>query len=87
MFTFHWSEVLVVVVSGLILFFGLALLILRRRNEILQMFLTPEDPDIEEEFIRLHSPIKAKTSYDDAETSEPESEEESGKDAVHGGTP
>ena len=53
MFTFHWSELLVLVVCGLILFFGLALLMLRRRNERLQDFLTPDEPDIEEEFFRV----------------------------------
>jgi len=56
MFTFHWSELLVVVVCGLILFLGLAILMLRRRNEILQQFLTPDEPHLEEEFFRVHSP-------------------------------
>ena len=53
MFTFHWSELLVVVVCSLILFFGLALLMLRRRNEVLQDFLTPDEPNLEEEFFRV----------------------------------
>ena len=53
MSTFHWSELLVVFIGGLILFFGLALLMLRRRNEVLQQFLTPEDPHLEEDFFRV----------------------------------
>ena len=53
MFTFHWSELLVVVLCGLILLLGLALVMLRRRNEILQVFLTPEDSNIEEDFFRV----------------------------------
>ena len=56
MFTFHWSELLVVVLGGIVLFIGLALLMLRRRNEVLQLFLTPEEPDLEEEFFRVHAP-------------------------------
>ena len=51
--TFHWIELLVVIVGGLALFFGLALLMLRRRSEVLQGFLTPEEPNIEEEFFRV----------------------------------
>ena len=53
MFTFHWSELLVVVISGLILLLGLALVMLRRRNEIMQVFLTPDDSHIEEDFFRI----------------------------------
>ena len=53
MFTFHWSELLVVIIGGLLLFLGLALVMLRRRNEVLQRFLTPEDPNLEEEFFRV----------------------------------
>jgi hypothetical protein len=53
MFTFSWHELLVVIIGGLILFLGLALVMLRRRNEILQVFLTPEDPNIEENFFRV----------------------------------
>ena len=55
-FTFHWSELLIVVLGGLALLVGLAFLMLRRRNEVLQKFLTPEEPDLEEEFFRIHYP-------------------------------
>ena len=51
--TFHWIELLVVVVGGLLLFIGLALLMLRRRSEVLQAFLTPYESNIEEEFFRV----------------------------------
>ena len=50
MFIFHWSELLIVVIGGLILLLGLALVMLRRRNEVLQIFLTPDDSNIEEDF-------------------------------------
>ena len=53
MFTFHWSELLVIVIGGLILLLGLALVMLRRRNEIMQEFLTPDDSHIEEDFFRV----------------------------------
>jgi len=56
MFTFHWSELLVIVLGGLALFFGLALLMLRRRNEILQDFLTPEEPNLEVDFFGAREP-------------------------------
>ena len=55
MFKFHWSELLVVAVCSIVLFLGLALLMLRRRNEILQQFLTPDEPNIEEEFFRVRT--------------------------------
>ena len=44
---------MVIVIGSLLLFGGLALLMLRRRNEVLQNFLTPEEPDIEEDFFRV----------------------------------
>ena len=53
MFTFHWSELLVIILGGLVLLFGLAFLMLRRRNEVLEVFLTPEEPDLEQEFFRV----------------------------------
>lgn len=70
--TFHWSELLVIVVGGLALLFGLALLILRRRNEVLQEFLTPEQPDIEDEFFR----VREKTPEEQPEEEEPVTETE-----------
>ena len=75
MFTFHWSELLVVVIGGLILFFGLALLMLRRRNEILEKFLTPEEPDLEENFFRVHKPSQEESSTEEMTAEETEEEE------------
>ena len=69
--SFHWSELLVVVIGGLILFFGLALLMLRRRNEVLQQFLTPEDPHLEEDFFRVRQSPE-ETLPEDVETAEEE---------------
>ena len=77
MFTFHWSELLVVVLGGLVLFFGLALVMLRRRNEILKKWLTPEDPDLEEEFFRVRqvSPEETPPEEETAEEGANETEE------------
>jgi hypothetical protein len=72
MFTFHWSELLVIVLGGLVLFLGLALVMLRRRNEILQDFLTPDEPDLEEEFFRVRTPKQTEppTEEDTADSEE-----------------
>ena len=60
MFTFHWTELLVIVFGGLILFFGLALLMLHRRNEILEDLLTPEEPNLEIDFFGARAPKQKK---------------------------
>jgi len=73
MFTFHWIELLVVIICGLALFLGLAFLMLRRRNEILQTFLTPEEPNLEEEFFRVRPPKPQEPEPE--ETAEPETSE------------
>lgn len=52
MLTFQPIELLIVLFAGLALVSGLSFLILRRRDEILQNFLTPEEPDIEQEFFK-----------------------------------
>ena len=84
MFTFHWSELLVVVLGGLALFFTLALLMLRRRNEMLQNFLTPETPDIEQEFFRVPKSAQKEAPHEDvAVESEMNGTDE---EAVHWGT-
>jgi hypothetical protein len=51
-FTFQPIELLIVLFAGLALVSGLSFLILRRRDEILQDFLTPEEPEIEQEFFK-----------------------------------
>jgi hypothetical protein len=51
-FTFQPLELLIVFVACLALIFGLSFLILRRRDEIIQDFLTPEEPNIEQEFFK-----------------------------------
>ena len=85
MFTFHWSELLVVGVCSVVLFLGLALLMLRRRNEILEKFLTPEEPTLEEEFFRVRTPIQEEVHEDDDESETSESAEESQEESVHWG--
>ena len=63
---------MVVVICGLILLLGLAFLMLRRRNEIMQVFLTPDDSHIEEDFFRVREVKQEKPPTDegspDAET-------------------
>jgi hypothetical protein len=54
-FTFQPIELLIVLLASLALVSGLAFLILRRRDEILRDFLTPEEPDIEQEFFKRKS--------------------------------
>lgn len=72
MFTFHWSELVVIVIGGLVLLFGLALLMLRRRNEMLQTFLTPESPDIEQEFFRVPASEQEQTPQEEPIVAEQE---------------
>ena len=76
MFTFHWSELLVVVIGGLVLFIGLAFLVLRRRNEILIDFLTPEEPNLEEEFFRVRKIQPSETLPEEETESETDGESE-----------
>ena len=80
MFTFHWTELLVIVFGGLILFFGLALLMLHRRNEILEDLLTPEEPNLEIDFFGARAPKQKKKedvpSEEDTASPEPSGTEE-----------
>ena len=86
--TFHWSELLFIVLGGLLLFFGLALLMLRRRNEMLQNFLTPEEPNLEQEFFRVRGQKQEEEAPPEDVATEPEvsETEEADKDAVQWGT-
>lgn len=72
MFTFHWMELLVILFVGLVLLLGLALLMLRRRNEMLQTFLTPETPSIEQEFFRVRDESAEKQTPEEEDVAEPE---------------
>ena len=74
MFTFHWSEFLVIVFGGFLLLIGLAFLMLRRRNEVLQEFLTPDEPDLEEEFFRVRQVKPDEVEENIEETNESETE-------------
>jgi len=64
---------------------------LRRRNEILQNFLTPEEPNLEEEFFRVHSPPKSDEppgeSTGESETSETVAAKTSDEGTARWGTP
>jgi len=84
MFTFHWGELLVVVIGGLILLLGLALLVLRRRNEVLQDFLTPEEPNLEEEFFRVRQ-VQRDEVPSEEDVAEAETVEEADKNTVRWG--
>ena len=65
-----------VVLGGLMLFLGLTFLMLRRRNEMLQTFLTPEEKNLEEEFFRIHMPQQDATPPKDAAIESEKSETE-----------
>ena len=84
--TFHWIELLVIVAGGLALFLGLALLMLRRRNEVLQNFLTPEDPNIEEEFFRVREKPQEALPEEEVEMEPSEVENVPNEDEVQWGT-
>ena len=58
MFTFQFLDFLIVIAGGLILLTGLTFLALKRRNEILRDFLTPEEPEIEQEFFKRREKSK-----------------------------
>jgi hypothetical protein len=90
MFTFHWSELLVVVVFGLVLLLGLALLMLRRLKELLEKFLTPEDPDIDlyEAFFKPRPPKPVEDSSEETDSTESsEAEKAPGEETARWGTP
>ena len=82
LFTFQFLDLLIIVAGGLILLAGLTFLALKRRNEILREFLTPEELDIEKEFFKYREKPKAdKVSTGEQPTvakSEDIAEEESG---------
>ena len=61
MFTLQFLDLLIIVAAGLVLLAGLTFLALKRRNEILQEFLTPEEPDIEKEFFKHREKSKGGT--------------------------
>ena len=86
MFTFHWSELLVIVIGGLILLLGLALLVLRRRNEVLQEFLTPEESHLEEEFFRVKEIPREEIPLEE-EVPEAETDVVTEQNTVRWGTP
>ncbi len=61
MFSWAFLQFLIVLLVSLVLFCGMALLALRRRNEILQEFLTPDNPNIEQEFFKKRPPKEEPT--------------------------
>ena len=71
MFSFQTLELLIIVAAGLLLFGGLVLLALRRRNEILQDFLTPHEQDIEQEFFKKRPVREAPPKEEKVEEIEP----------------
>ena len=84
MFLFQYLDILIVFVGGLILLAGLAFLVLRRRNEILREFLTPEEPNIEQEFFKRRE--KSKTDEEVPEEQPVETESEGTIDEAGWGT-
>lgn len=83
MLTFQPIDLLLVAIAGLVLIAGLTFLALRRRNEILQDFLTPEEPNIEEEFFKKR--VVAEKAPEEERPVEPEQKDSD--DGVSWGTP
>lgn len=52
MFTFQPVDLLVLLVAAVVILVGLSYLALRRRNELLQDFLTPDDKGLEVTFFK-----------------------------------
>lgn len=77
MFTFQPIDLLLVLVAGLLLVAGLSLLSLRRRNEILQDFLTPDETGIDVEFLKRKEPVVEQPVEEAEESNETEAEIES----------
>lgn len=48
--------------AGVVLFGGLLSLMRARRDELLQDYLTPEEPELEREFFHLPAPAKEEAS-------------------------
>ena len=74
MFTSPFLDFLIFFAAGLILLAGLTWLALRRRNEILQDYLTPEEPEIEQEFFKRREKPKVEKEHTEEEAAEGESE-------------
>lgn len=72
MSTIHPIEIWIVFGFAVLLLFGICFFAIRRRNEILQEFLTPEEPDIEAIFFkkRPEKPVKEESVTTDVSTSE-----------------
>jgi hypothetical protein len=62
-FTFSPIEALIIFVAALVLLGGLAMLSMRRRSEILQNILTPEEPNLATEFFKKR-PLIEETQND-----------------------
>ncbi len=79
LFTFQPIDFVIILVTGLILVIGLSMIALRRRNEILRDYLTPDEKDIEEQFFRRRvvRPVaekKKKATPEATEEAPPENE-------------
>ncbi|MDR0392515.1 MAG: hypothetical protein LBH59_11445 [Planctomycetaceae bacterium] len=72
MFTFNLVELLIIFVAALVLLFGLVMFSLRRRSEILQDILTPEEPNLAVEFFK--KPVIEETPEEDLNANQNEEE-------------
>ena len=75
-FTFESLDLLIVLGTALLLVVGMALLVLRRRNEILKTYLTTKEEDIEEQFFRRRPSKPVEEVGEPAEAAEESLEEE-----------
>ena len=80
MLTFQPIDLLIVLIAGVVLVVGLSFLALRRRNELLQDYLTPEEPDIEQEFFKKREIVETPAEQ------EPETVEAEEVDPMAGAT-
>ncbi|MDR3199023.1 MAG: hypothetical protein LBU34_14245 [Planctomycetaceae bacterium] len=86
MFTFRLIELLIILFASLVLISGLSFLILRRRDEILQEFLTPDEPDIEREFFKRKPVQEPEIEQEEVREEETVTEEEPPPDIGWGNT-
>ncbi|MDR1053203.1 MAG: hypothetical protein LBL39_03420 [Planctomycetaceae bacterium] len=82
MFTFNFIEVLIIFIAAFVLLGGLVVFSIRRRSEILQEILTPEEPNLADEF------FKKRPVIEEAPIDAPPVEQQSDEETIGGwGTP
>ncbi|MDR2171162.1 MAG: hypothetical protein LBP59_13545 [Planctomycetaceae bacterium] len=75
MFTFSLIEFIIIFVAAIVLLGGLVVFSMRRRSEILQDILTPEEPNLATEFFKKRPEVE-KTIEKEPEQQEQQTDEE-----------